>query len=318
MSWPRLRVRARLTAILSPEPYTGGGAPVWAQATLIMGCAIIYGFQFVAFKAGFRGVGQWTMLSVRAAIAVPSVLLVMRWAGIPISVGRSNLLRVLVPATLMMGSQTLFVFGVHRLSASLTATLVSTMPIFSVVLGFLFAIDRVGLLAVVGAAAGVTGVAISTGAASGSVDWLGIALILAANLAYGLSLVALRRMALRVSSATFLAAMLAETAIVTAPLAAAAEGFSVTWSWQAVLGVLYLAIFGQTVAYLGVMTLLRYGGMFQSTLVTPLIPVWAIFFAVLLLGEPLLGREIAGAALIIGGVVLAITPLGRRAASTRE
>ena len=56
----------------------------------------------------------------------------------------------------------------------------------------------------------------------------------------------------------------------------------------------------------------------QSTLVTPLIPVWAIFFAVLLLGEPLLGREIAGAALIIGGVVLAIAPLGRRAASSRE
>lgn len=309
--------RARLTAILSPEPY-GGGAPVWAQASLIMTCAIIYGFQFVAFKAGFRGVGQWTMLSVRAAIAAPTILLIMRWAGVPIRVGRSNLLRVLVPATLMMCSQTLFVFGVHRLSASLTATLVSTMPIFSVVLGLLFAIDRVGLLAVVGAAAGVAGVAISTGAASGSVDGLGVALILAANLVYGLSLVALRRMALRVSSATFLAVMLAETAIVAAPLAAAAEGFSVAWSWQAVLGVLYLAFFGQTVAYLGVMTLLRFGGMFQSTLVTPLIPVWAIFFAVLLLGEPLLKREVAGAALIIGGVVLAIAPLKRRAAAARE
>ena len=80
------------------------------------------------------------------------------------------------------------------------------------------------------------------------------------------------------------------------------------WRWGSLLSLVYIVVFGQAVAYAGVMALLRFGGVFQSMLVTPLIPVFAILFAVTLLGEPLLGRELAGGALIIGGVLLAITP----------
>ena len=308
----RASPRARLGAVLSPEPYTGRGAPLWAQGALITFCALLFGFQFVAFKAAFHGFGPVTLLAVRVVIALPLTVAIMRWARVPIRVSRRDLLLVAVPAGLLMGSQIFFMFAVHRLTASLTSTIVSTIPIFSLGLGFLFAIERVGLLGVVGTLAGVAGVAIATGAATGDLDALGLLLMLGSNFSYGLSLVVLKRMALRVSSAIFLIVMLAESALVLTPLAGALEGFSVTWTWKAAFAVLYIGTLGQAVAYIGVMTLMRFGGVFQSTLVTPLIPVWAIFFAVLLLGEPLLGRELVGGALIIGGVLLAIAPVGRR------
>lgn len=310
----RASVRARLGAVLSPEPYTGSGAPLWAQGALIMLCAILFGFQFIAFKEAFDGVGPVTLLAARTFIALPLMFAIMRWARVPIRAGRKDLLLVAVPAALLMGSQIFFMFGVHRLAAGLTSTIISTTPIFSLVLGFLFAIERVSLFGVLGTMAGIAGVAIATGAATGDVDSLGLALILGSNFSYGLSLVVLKRLALRVSSAMFLIVMLAETALVLTPLAGALEGFSVTWTWKVTLAVLYIGTLAQAVAYIGVLTLMRLSGVFQSTLVTPLIPVWAIFFAVLLLGEPLLGRELAGGALIVGGVVLAIVPIGRRAA----
>jgi len=308
----RASPRARLGAVLSPEPYTGRGAPFWVQGALIMFCALLFGFQFVAFKEAFHGVGPVTLLAVRVFIALPLTVAIMRWARVPIRVSRRDLLLVAVPAALLMGSQIFFMFAVHRLTAGLTSTIVSTIPIFSLAFGFLFAIERVSLLGVVGTMAGVAGVAIATGATSGNLDPLGLGLILGSNFTYSLSLVVLKRMALRVSSAIFLIVMLAESALVLTPLAGALEGFSMTWTWKTTLSVLYIGTLGQSVAYIGTLTLMRLGGVFQSTLVTPLIPVWAIFFAVLLLGEPLLGRELAGGALIIGGVVLAIAPIGRR------
>jgi drug/metabolite transporter (DMT)-like permease len=188
---------------------------------------------------------------------------------------------------------------------------VSMLPIFSLALGYAFRLERVGPLSIIGAAASAVGVAIATGAASGHVDRLGLILILCSNLFYALNFIAWRKLALPLSSGLFLMVTMAQLAIVLTPLALVFEGFSIRWTWKVTLSTLYAGVFGQVVAYIGVMTLVRLGGIFQSTLVTPLIPVWAIFFAVLLLNEPLLGRELVVGALIIGGVVLAILPGGR-------
>lgn len=307
----RTSLRARLAESLSHELHAGPPATVWVQAGLILVASLIFGFQFVAFKESFHSVGPWTLLAIRAVVSIPLMLGVMRWVRVPIAASRSELMRIALPAALLLGSHTTFMLGVHRLSAGLTATLVSMTPIVSIALGLLFRAERVGLLGLVGAVAGVTGVAIATGAATGGVDMLGLVLVLACNVLYSLSFVVLRRMATPISSAIYLIVALAQSAIVFVPIAVAVEGFAVTWAWRPLLGIVYIVIVGQVVAYIAVLALLRVGGVFQSSLVTPLIPVFAIFFAVLLLGEPLLGRELGGGALIIGGVLLAITPPAR-------
>lgn len=307
----RASLRARLAGTLSHELHYGPPATVWVQVGLILLASLIFGFQFVAFKESFHSVGPWTLLAIRAVFSIPLLLGVMRWVRVPIAASRSELTRIALPAALLLGSHTTFMLGVHRLSAGLTATLVSMTPIVSVALGLLFRTERVAALGLIGAIAGVSGVAIATGAASGGVDVLGVALVLSCNVLYSLSFVVLRRMATPVSSAIYLIVALVQSAIVFVPVAVVVEGFSVTWAWRPLLGMAYIVVVGQVVAYIAVLALLRLGGVFQSSLMTPLIPVFAIFFAVVLLGEPLLGRELGGGALIVGGVLLAITPPAR-------
>lgn len=304
-------LRARIAGTLSHELHVGPPASVWVQTGLILVASLIFGFQFVAFKEGFDAAGPWTLLAIRPMLSIPVMLLVMRWASVPIAAGRGELARIALPATLMVASHAAFMVGLHRLPAGLTSTLVSMTPLVSVALGLLFRVERVAAAGLVGAVAGVAGVAIATGAGTGGVDVLGVALILSCNVIYCLSFISMKRMATRVSSAIYLIVMMVLSIAVFVPVAALSEGFAVTWSWRPLLAIAYLVVFGQVIAYLAVLGLLRTAGVFQSSLVTPLIPVFGILFAVLLLGEPLLGRELGGGALIIGGVLVAITPRER-------
>lgn len=307
----RRSVRGIVAAVLSPEPYRGPVAPVWAQVAMVLVASIIFGFQFVTFKEAFESVGPSTLLALRALFMLPVLLVLMRWAGIPLRAPRASVIPMLLPATLLVGSLICFMFGVHRLSAGLTATLVSMTPIFSIGLGLLFGMERVGVLALLGSVVGTVGVAIATGALHGDLDALGLALIAGSNTTYSLSFITLKRMRANVSSAVYLLLMTVISILLFVPLAIALDGFAITPTWGLAGSVAYVVVLGQAVAYIASLGLLRFAGVFQATLVTPLIPVFAIFFAVLLLGEPLLGRELGGGALIILGVIAAIVPASR-------
>ena len=306
------RARALVGGILSAKPHVGPPAPAWVQAALILLASVLFGGQFVAFKKSFEAIGPSTLLALRPILALPLMLLLMRWAREPIAVERASLRRVLVPATLLTVSFVTFMFGVHRLPVGITSTFVSTTPIFSIGLGLLAGMQRVGAVAVAGSFAGVLGVAIATGVTSGDADALGLGLLALTNLTYALSLIAYRKMEIRISSAIYLIVMMAECAVLFVPLAIVLDGFSMHWTWGSALGFAYIVTFGQIAAYVTVVALVRVAGAFQSSLTTPLVPVFAIFFAFLVLDDPLLGRELAGGVLIVVGVVAAILPARRR------
>jgi len=308
-------LRARLAATFSHHLHSGERLSARAQATLIVFSALLFGFQFVAFKETFHAMGPWTLLALRSLLSIPVLYALMRWAGVTVRAGRAELLRIALPATLLLGSQVTFMLGVHRLSAGLTSTLFSVSPLVTLALGIAFRVERVALVGVLGASLGVVGVAIATGATSSGVDVVGVLIVLGSNVLYALSFIAIKRMATPVSSGVYLLVMMVESVIALTPAAVIKEGFTIDLAWRSALALLYIVVLGQVIAYVVVMALLRFGGAFQSMLVTPLIPVFAIFFAVLLLGEPLLGRELVGGALIIGGVIAAILPGRPRAAA---
>lgn len=307
------RARALVGGILSAKPHVGPPAPVWVQAALILLASVLFGGQFVAFKKSFEAIGPSTLLALRPLLALPLMLLLMRWAREPIAVERASLRRVLVPATLLTVSFVTFMFAVHRLPVGITSTFVSTTPIFSVGFGLALGMQRVGAVAVGGSLVGVLGVAIATGVTSGHADALGLVLLALTNTSYALSLIAYRKMEIRISSAVYLIVMMAECAVLFVPLAIVLDGFSMHWGWGSGLGFAYIVTFGQIVAYVTVVALVRVAGAFQSSLTTPLVPVFAILFAFLVLDDPLLGRELAGGALIVLGVVAAILPARRPA-----
>lgn len=308
---PYASARAQIAGVLSAKPHVGPPAPPWVQGALILLASMLFGLQLVSFKLSFEAIGPSTLLALRPMISLPLMLLLMRWAGEPIAVERAALKRVLVPSTLLAASFVTFLFAAHRLPVGLTSTLVSTTPIFSVGFGLLLRTQKVGALGILGAFAGVAGVSIATGVTSGDADVLGLVLVVLTNALYALSLIVYRKMQIRISSAVYLIVMMAECVVFFTPLAIVLDGFSMDWTWKAALGFGYIVTFGQIAAYVTVVAIVRVAGAFQSSLTTPLIPVFAILFAFLILGDPLLWREAGGGLLIIAGVVAAILPARR-------
>ena len=65
-----------------------------------------------------------------------------------------------------------------------------------------------------------------------------------------------------------------------------------------------LAVLGTAQAQIILYRVLRSDGAARVSLVTYLLPVTALFYGVMLLGEPLTVEELAGMVLILGGVAL--------------
>ena len=74
--------------------------------------------------------------------------------------------------------------------------------------------------------------------------------------------------------------------------------------WKESGSVLALAVIGTAVSQIILYRVLRSDGAARVSLVTYLLPVTALFYGVLLLGEPLTWEELAGMVLILGGVAL--------------
>jgi drug/metabolite transporter (DMT)-like permease len=78
------------------------------------------------------------------------------------------------------------------------------------------------------------------------------------------------------------------------------------------VSVIWLGLIGSGIAYLFFFRVVRDWGAMRASLVTYLVPVVGIVMGIAFLGETLEPSELAGAALIISGVVLANSRLGRR------
>ena len=74
--------------------------------------------------------------------------------------------------------------------------------------------------------------------------------------------------------------------------------------WKETGSVIALAVIGTALAQIILYRVLRSDGAARVSLVTYLLPVTALIYGVLLLGEPLTWEELAGMALILGGVAL--------------
>ena len=81
---------------------------------------------------------------------------------------------------------------------------------------------------------------------------------------------------------------------------------------EAWLSILALGALGTGVAYILNFNVVRAAGAQTASMVTYLVPVFAVFFGVTILGEPLSWHEPAGGALIIAGVALAQRRPARR------
>ncbi|QPH54035.1 DMT family transporter [Pontivivens ytuae] len=279
----------------------------WPSYAAVAALTITWGSAFALTEVALSGFGPMAVVSGRAALAA-LVLVIAAMAsgqGLPRRLDHwawcavIGITSLALPFSLLTWSQ-------QHVESSVAAIFIATSPLFILVLARLILGTPIGPRRWVGFLVGFAGIAVLIGPsvlAVGTAPLLPQLALLGTAACYGFSAVLVRRMPeLPPVQATAASQLFA--AIVVAPLGAGALAEQIApGSALIALGVLGLV---QT----GAAQLLRYwvvrraGPVFSSS-VSYLIPVWAGFLGVAVLGEPVSAQLLLGFVLILGGLLFA-------------
>ena len=259
-------------------------------------------FTLVAVRLGIGAALLWTVLRVRGQPLPPR----SRIYGHLFVMG---LINITIPFLLITWAE-------QSVESSLAAVLTSMVPLFTVVLAPLFIHDEpLRINAVVGLAVGFIGVIVLTSrelSGTGSSLLADLALV-AAALYYGSGAVYARRNVRGVAPLIPAVFQVTFAFLVSAMFALLLEHpWTAKPGPQSLFAMAMLGVFGSGVAYLCFFRLLSRWGATRTTLVAYVLPVVGILLGFVVLQEPLEGRVIVGTGLVIGGIGLVNSRLGRR------
>jgi drug/metabolite transporter (DMT)-like permease len=201
---------------------------------------------------------------------------------------------------------TLIAWGERHIDSGVAAIANASMPIFVVLLAIRFKpSETVRGLRLVGFLVGLVGVGVLAGVHPQG-GWWGVAGTLAvvlASVSYAVGSLWGQRLIVRTSGLVLSATSMLGGLIVLIPLGLWQLPAEVP-GWKEVGSLIALAVIGTAIAQIILYRVLRSDGAARVSLVTYLLPVTALFYGVLLLGEPLTWQELGGMALILGGVAL--------------
>jgi drug/metabolite transporter (DMT)-like permease len=201
---------------------------------------------------------------------------------------------------------TLIAWGEKHIDSGVAAIANASMPIFVVLLAIRFRpSERVRGLRLVGFLVGLLGVAVLAGVHPEG-GWWGVAGTLAvvvASVSYAAGSLWAQRLVERTDGLMLATATMLGGLVVLLPPGLAQLPDTVP-GWKETGSVIALAVIGTALAQIILYRALRSDGAARVSLVTYLLPVTALFYGMLLLGEPLTWQELAGLVLILGGVAL--------------
>jgi drug/metabolite transporter (DMT)-like permease len=201
---------------------------------------------------------------------------------------------------------TLIAWGERYIDSGVAAIANASMPIFVVLLAIRFKpSETVRGLRLVGFIVGLVGVGVLAGVHPQG-GWWGVAgtmAVVVASVSYAVGSLWGQRLIARTSGLVLSATSMLGGLLVLLPFGLWQLPGEVP-GWKETGSVLALAVIGTALAQIILYRVLRTDGAARVSLVTYLLPVTALVYGVLLLGEPLTWEELAGMALILGGVAL--------------
>ncbi|WP_084730784.1 DMT family transporter [Microvirga vignae] len=281
----------------------------WALLGLL---SVIWGGSFLFVGVAVRELPPLVIVALRVSLAALTLQIVLRAMGMRLPRERRawaaffgmGILNNVIPFSLI-------VWGQSHIASGLASILNATTPLFTVVVAhYLTSDEKLTGSRLGGVIVGFIGVAVMIGSAaltSLNTNVLAQLAVLGAALSYGFSGVFGRRFkTLGIPPLVAAAGQVTASSCILLPVS-----FIVDRPWTlhmpsmaTVLSLLALALVSTAVAYLIFFRLLARAGATNVGLVTFLIPVSAILFGVLLLGETLEVRHMAGMALIAAGLML--------------
>jgi drug/metabolite transporter (DMT)-like permease len=278
---------------------------------LLLLLAAIWGASFMFIKIAVDELAPTTTMFLRLSFsAAPLVALVVYKLGT--SQAWSEL-RAITKAAAILGVVntalpfTLIAWGETRIDSGVAAIGNASMPIFVTILAFRFRKSESATGArLFGVLLGLAGVAILTGVhpEGGWAGAVGTLAVIGASLSYAVGTLYTQGLLDDVRNDVLAAASITWGALWIAPLGVL-QAPSHLPSWGAIASVLALALLGTVAGQLIYFRLIYRYGSARASLVVYLLPVTALFYGALLLGETITTQAIAGLVLILTGTALA-------------
>ncbi|MBF9233347.1 DMT family transporter [Microvirga sp. BT350] len=281
----------------------------WALLTIL---SVVWGGSFLFVGVAVRELPPLTIVALRVGMAALALRVVLRIMGVSFPRERSIWLAFLGMGILNNAIPfTLIVWGQSHIASGLASILNATTPLFTVIVAHYLTVDeRLTGRRLAGVIVGFLGVAVMIGGAAMhalNADIPAQLAVLGAALSYAFASIFGRRFkTMGIPPMATAAGQVTASSAILLPLALLIDQ---PWtlampSTGAILSLAGLALVSTAFAYILYFRLLARAGATNVGLVTFLIPVSAILFGVLLLGETLEPRHLAGMALIGAGLVL--------------
>jgi drug/metabolite transporter (DMT)-like permease len=272
--------------------------------------AAFWGASYMFIKVANRAFEPATMMMLRlllASLIIVTVLAVQRgwsttaadmralgWEGFALGIANGA-----IPFTLIA-------WGEKYIDSGVAAIANATMPIFVVLLAIRFKpSETVRGLRLVGFLVGLVGVGVLAGIHPEGGWWgaAGTLAVVLASVSYAVGALWGQRLIVRTSGLVLAGTSMIGGLLVLLPFGLAQLPSEVP-GWKEIGSVVALAVLGTALAQIILYRVLRSDGAARVSLVTYLLPMTALIYGVLLLGESLTWEELAGMVLILGGVAL--------------
>jgi drug/metabolite transporter (DMT)-like permease len=289
---------------------------------LLLLLAAIWGSSFMFIKIAVDELAPTTTMALRLVFsAIPLLAIVVYKRGFEPA---TTEMRSIVRAGMILGVLstalpfTLIAWGETRIDSGVAAIGNASMPIFVALLALRFRkSERATGSKAVGVVLGLIGVGVLTGV-NPEGGWAGAAgtlAVIVASISYAVSTLYIQTLLDTVHNDVLAAASVTWGAIFLTPIGAVQAPSHVP-GWDVIGSVLALALLGTVAGQLLYFRLVYRYGSARASLVVYLLPVTALFYGALLLGEPLTASALVGLVLILTGTALGsgLLRMPRRAA----
>ena len=278
---------------------------------LLLLLSALWGSSYMFIKVAVHEIPPAAMISLRLLLAGAILLAVLSaqsggvrgaWRELRV-VGRGGLVLGVINSSLPF---TLIAWGETHVESGVAGIANASVPIFVVLLALRFnPAERVTGWRLLGVVVGIAGVGVLAGLHPSGGWWAvaGVGAITLASLAYAASNLFAQHHFSRANVIAVAAATHASAALFILPFGLARLPEHVP-SLKAFGSVLALGVLGTSIASLVHYRMVGWYGSSRTTMVTYLIPAFALFYGVTILGEPVMLNAVLGLALILAGVAL--------------
>jgi drug/metabolite transporter (DMT)-like permease len=272
---------------------------------------MVWGASFLFIKLGVREMAPETLVMLRLVVAASVLMGILYARGLRLPTSRRMWGHFLFTGSIgLIAPYVLITWGEQVIPSGMAAILNATTPLFTVLLTYAWTREeRLTGIRLLGVAIGFVGVIIAVGVdelslASASVQ--GQLAVLLAAACYGVNTVYSRRAFQGVSPLISATGQMLAGAVLITPVALALRGIPATLpSTTAIVSVLALAVFGTALAYILVYWLIERLGATRTSMVTYLLPPFALLYGALFLSEPVALNALVGLGLVIVGILFA-------------